>query len=90
MKGILTSTPDMNGGFVDARDGMLRSMAESSVGLGANGMLLAILFQNCDPDDFPSLTAILPSVVRPVVTPPAVDHAQHRAEAVGGRRCHSC
>jgi hypothetical protein len=69
MKVILISTTDMKGGRADVLDRMSRSMAESSAGLGADGLTLTILFQICDPKDLPSLTAVLPPGVRPVITP---------------------
>jgi hypothetical protein len=66
---ILISTTDMKGGRADVRDRMLRSMVESSLALGVDRMVLAMLLQNFDPKDLPSLAAVLPSVVRPVATP---------------------
>jgi len=63
---VLISTTDMKGGRADVRDRMLESMAESERTLRDDRLVLALLLQNCEPEDLHPVTAALPPFVRPV------------------------
>ena len=63
---ILISTTDMKGGRADVRDRMLQALGESERTLRGDRMVLALLLQNCPPEELRAFAMALPAYVRPV------------------------